>query len=85
MIDRVERESLKATEERKEGKGSQKLMVVIFHPVYATWLLRPQPVRTAAKSEAMTKRKVVAISTHLQTQRQWLSAMPLQPLFIHKY
>ena len=37
-------------------------------------------MRSAANSEAMTKCNVIATSACLQSQRQWLSAMPLQPL-----
>ena len=37
-------------------------------------------MRLAANSEAMTKCNVIATSACLQSQRQWLSAMPLQPL-----
>ena len=44
----------------------------------------PQLVRSAANSEAMTKCNVIATSACLQSQRQWLSAMPLQPLLFFK-
>ena len=40
----------------------------------------PQHVRSAANLEIMTKCNVIATSSCLQSQRQRLSAMPLQPL-----
>ena len=39
-------------------------------------------MRSAANSEAMTKCNAIATSACLQNQRQWLSAMPLQPLLL---